>query len=159
LSGTVHVDVAVLDDGSRRIVMDLERATLSVPWVGWRKGEGVPAEASFLMSAEEGQAGDGRVTLSDFELSGESFGASGRIELAGGDLRSVSLGKARLNRGDDFSVDITRSEGGRYAVSVKGASFDARSAIKRFLGGSRPEGRAASAAPGAVKLDVALASV
>jgi hypothetical protein len=150
LSGTAKVDLEMIGKDQRRVKMDLQSSVLSVPWVGWQKGAGVAATASFVMKTE----GE-RITISDFQLAGDSFGATGQIELAGGKLASATFSNASLNRGDDFSVDIDR-QGNTYAVKVRGASFDARSVIKRFSStGSGKEG-GGSGGGETVKLDAKL---
>src|SRR5690606_15322064 len=101
-----------------------DNASLNLPWVGWSKGSGVPASASFLMEGE-----GGTVSLSDFRLQGESFGASGEITLANGALQRLRFPSARLGRGDDFSVDVT-AKGRGYDIKVRGRSIDARSLVK-----------------------------
>lgn len=126
LSGTVRVDVDRNDDGSQDVSADLTSTRLTIPWAGWSKGAGVPADVSFRMT------GDGAVkTLSNFDLDGKSFSIDGNIVLNGGSLSSASFSKVQLNRGDDVAVSVKRSSKG-YAVSVRGDALDARSLIKQY---------------------------
>ncbi|KQZ78299.1 hypothetical protein ASD64_13290 [Mesorhizobium sp. Root157] len=126
LSGTVKVALEKNDDGSRDVTADLTGATLSIPWAGWSKGTGIPADVSFVMT------NDGAVTrLAKFDLDGKSFSIDGNVDLSGGSLVSAKFDKVQLNRGDDVSVSVKRSGKG-YAVSVSGQSLDARSLIKQF---------------------------
>src|SRR5690606_12303075 len=113
-------------EAARTIRADLQPANLSIPWVGWSKGAGVPATVSFSMKAS-----GGRTELSDFSLRGETFAASGTVLLNEGGVERVRFPAMRLNRGDDFSLDVARSGAG-YAVTVRGRSVDARSLVKLY---------------------------
>src|SRR5690606_17486855 len=72
---------------------------------------------------------NGRTELSGFSLRGETFAATGTVALRGDTVERVSFPSMRLNRGDDFSLDVTR-KGAGYTVTVRGKRLDARSAIK-----------------------------
>jgi hypothetical protein len=155
LSGPVSV---VLDtpekDGGQPVKADLTAAKLTLPWVGWTKGSGIPASVSFELDTD-GKA----ATLSDFRLTGKTFGASGSIHLSGDTLTEARFTSAKLNSGDDFSVDIDRSSSG-YRVTVKGEKLDARSIIKNVL--SDPDSAAAktpSGTPVKVTVDAKLDGV
>ncbi|MEZ5781781.1 MAG: DUF3971 domain-containing protein [Rhizobiaceae bacterium] len=140
VAGKMVLDVdASRADGVQKVSGDLTSTTLSIPWVGWSKGVGIPAKLSFNM------VGSGsNTTLSDFALTGKSFGVSGDVKLAGGGLASARFKRVQLNRDDNASVDITR-RGNAYSVSVKGDSFDARSLIKLVLSESDSEGASSTA--------------
>jgi hypothetical protein len=126
LSGTVKVAVDRNDDGSQDVSADLTDAKLTIPWAGWSKGAGVPADVSFTMT------GDGTAkTLSKFDLDGKSFAIDGSVALDDGSLSSANFSRVQLNRGDDVAVSVKRSSKG-YAVSIRGNALDARSLIKQF---------------------------
>jgi hypothetical protein len=126
LSGPFTVDLDVLGKGRQKVEVDLGKAVLSLPWVGWKKGAGVAAKAHFVLSTE------GEVTrLTDFRLDGDGFSATGALVLDEEGLASARFTRIALNRGDDASATIERKRGG-YAIAVKGKSFDARPVIQRF---------------------------
>lgn len=131
LSGPVRVTVDADERDNQEVTADLTRATLSLPWAGWRKGAGVPARVEFSMST----AGR-RTTLSRFRLTGDSFAVRGTVTLDGGVLASARLDEVRLNREDSSAFDVQRSGAG-YTVKATGSSFDARALIKAML--SDPE--------------------
>ena len=135
LSGVAKVEVSEAARG-RAVDIDLQSATLSLPWVGWSKGPGVPATASFTMATA-----DGRTELTDFSLRGETFAATGVVSLRGGGVERIRFSSMRLNRGDDVSLDLER-KGAGYAVTVRGKRLDARSIVKLYTSD------AAEAAPG-----------
>jgi hypothetical protein len=112
---------------NRQIVADLKDARVSVPWVGWSKGPGIPAKLALAFNSENGET-----RISDIELSGESFSLAGSATVAKSGLSRAHFGSVKLNRGDDISVDIRR-DGDGYEVTVRGNSFDARSLIKQTL--------------------------
>lgn len=148
LSGTIKVAVDRNDDGSQAVSADLTNARLTIPWAGWSKGVGVPADVSFIMT------GDGTAkTLSHFDLSGKSFGIEGRVQLDGDDLASATFDKVRLNRGDDVSVTVKRSSR-NYAVTIRGDALDARSLIKQFTSDSDTAAKAAGSGSVSVDADV-----
>jgi hypothetical protein len=155
LSGPVSV---VLDtpeaDGGQSVKADLTAAKLTLPWVGWTKGSGIPASVSFELDTT-GKA----ATLSDFHLTGKSFGASGSIRLSDDMLSEARFTSAKLNTGDDFSVTVDRSSSG-YRVTVRGDRLDARSIIKNAL--SDPDSASArtpSGTPVKVTVDAKLDGV
>ncbi|MER8753003.1 hypothetical protein NKH57_27805 [Mesorhizobium sp. M1050] len=126
LAGTVKVAIDKNGSGNQNVSADLTNARLDIPWAGWSKGAGVPANVTFVMT----KAGD-TTTLSDFNLDGESFSIDGSIVLVNGSLSSARFSKVTLNRGDDVAVSVKRS-GKSYAVDITGNALDARSLIKQF---------------------------
>lgn len=148
LSGVAQVEIDDSAKSQRLVKVGLDKAVLSLPWIGWSKGRGVAGNASFKMETNGKQ-----INLSDFRLSGESFGAQGSLTLVGGALNKARFTSAHLNRGDSFSVDVA-AQGRGYNVKVRGKSVDARSLIKLHLGGG---GDAAQGEVGsAVTLDLAV---
>ncbi|MAS12797.1 MAG: hypothetical protein CMH69_05795 [Nitratireductor sp.] len=155
LSGPMTVDYSELADGRKALSVKLDRTRLTLPWINWSKGAGIPAKASFVLLETPSS-----MELTDFRLTGETFSAEGRITIADGELSGARFVKARLNRGDDFSVSIDRS-GRNYKVTVSGASLDGRAMIKHYLAtgqGSADNGGGAGANAG-VTLDAKLARV
>ncbi|MFC3750893.1 YhdP family protein [Aquamicrobium ahrensii] len=141
LEGTIKVALENRADGARSVATDLTAAKLVLPWVGWSKGAGVPAQAAFTMKTE----GGGVTRLSGFSLDGKSFSAEGDVVLSGGVLSSATFGKVRLNRDDDVAVSVRRTGSG-YKVDVSGAALDARAIIKQFTADPGGAGKASSKA-------------
>ncbi|RVC04998.1 hypothetical protein EN883_07075 [Mesorhizobium sp. M7A.F.Ca.AU.002.06.1.1] len=126
LAGTVKVAIDKNGSGDQNVSADLPTARLDIPWAGWSKGAGVPANVTFVMT----KSGD-TTTLSDFNLDGKTFSVDGSIVLVNGALSSARFSKVTLNRGDDVAVSVKRSGKG-YAVDISGNALDARSLIKQF---------------------------
>ncbi|AMY00051.1 DUF3971 domain-containing protein [Mesorhizobium ciceri] len=126
LAGTVKVAIDKNGSGDQNVSADLTNARLDIPWAGWSKGAGVPANVTFVMT----KSGD-TTTLSDFNLDGKTFSVDGSIVLVNGALSSARFSKVTLNRGDDVAVSVKRSGKG-YAVDISGNALDARSLIKQF---------------------------
>lgn len=126
ISGTMKVGLENRPDGLRALTTDLTSTKLTIPWAGWSKGAGIPAQLSLLMKTE-----GTNTRLSNISLDGKSFSLRGEMQLAGGALSSASFDKVRLNRDDDVAVSIRRNGTG-YKVDVSGAVLDARSVIKQF---------------------------
>ena len=112
------------DGPAFEVAADLTAAELALPWIGWSKGVGVEASATFALVLEEGAA-----TVDDLTVSGGPFAARGSLAVDGGGLRRARFGALRLNPGDEVAVDIDR-DGAGYAIAVEGASFDARALIR-----------------------------
>jgi hypothetical protein len=140
LSGPVSVDIDASPGHPETVSADLGKAKLSLPWVGWSKGAGIPATVSFMLER------DGHVTkLSSFKLASKSFSASGTIRLSGDSLSDAHFSSVALNKGDDVAVDVKRSGSG-YSVAVTGDAFDARPLIKQLS--SRSSAKAAKEVSG-----------
>ena len=148
VKGTVKVTVDATEPGRKQIKADLTGAQLDIPWAGWTKGPGIASDVSFLLEAD----GDS-VTLSDFFLSGSTFGINGDIALSGGGLSSAKFAKVRLNRDDSVAVAIKRSGKG-LSVDIRGASLDARSVVRQFTADTSTATKASNTGSVAVHLDV-----
>lgn len=120
-SGTMVAAVSDLGDGRQSFEVDLKDAVLQLDAVGWRKGAGVPATATFEMAASGSE-----IVLQNFAIEGEGFGARGvvRIDRVDG-FKSAMLSQARLRPSDDFSVELERRDG-ELNVVARGSSIDAR---------------------------------
>ncbi|TKD43445.1 MAG: hypothetical protein E5W98_19740, partial [Mesorhizobium sp.] len=126
LSGTIKVAIDKSGTGNQTVSADLTNARLDIPWAGWSKGPGIPANVTFAMA----KSGD-TTTLSDFDLNGKTFSIDGGVVLVKGALSSARFSKVTLNRGDDVAVSVKRSGKG-YAIDIAGNALDARSLIKQF---------------------------
>lgn len=147
VSGPMKVEVDSLGGGKQRYALDLTDAELTLPWAGWSKGKGIDAAADFVLTKD-----DDTTTLSDFSLSGQTFGIAGSVTLAKGSLSAANFPAVRLNRGDDASVSVKRTGKG-YAVAVTGKALDARPMIKRVTADTSSPNQGAS---GAISLDLDL---
>lgn len=155
LSGTISVKLEG-EGNTREVTADLGDARLSVPWMGWSKGPGVPAKLSFTAA---GEGGDMRI--SDLKLDGKSFSLAGSATIDNGALTEARFSNVRLNRNDDISVQVKKSGAG-YNVSVRGEVLDARSLIKQALKDGTPDeaaGEVRGGKPTPITLDANVAYV
>lgn len=132
LKGTTKVEVSLLDDGRRAVKADLTRATLSVPWIGWTKGSGIPASAAFQLNSGAGE----QVSIDDFDISGDGFGVSGKMSFNKTGLTSAAFDRVKLAAADDYALSIKRGKGGAYAINISGRSADIRPVIARLRAGT-----------------------
>lgn len=134
VSGPFVVELEALGEGRQKVEVDLADTTLALPWLGWSKGAGVAARASFVLSSK-----DAVTRLADFRLDGSGFGAAGDLTVDDDGLAGAQFSRFALNRGDDARASIERRRGG-YMISVSGKSLDARPFIRRFgdLTGTKP---------------------
>ncbi|MEL6920035.1 MAG: DUF3971 domain-containing protein [Pseudomonadota bacterium] len=140
LTGRTPVVVGGATD-TVRIDANLENANLSLPWIGWAKGRGIPADVAFNL-LENGS----RTVLDDFSLAGDGFGANGRIEVAGGGLAAATMNRVWLNPGDQFSVNVRR-DGERFDVAVDGESVDLRALMRHVRQQLQASGGASDRTP------------
>lgn len=130
LGGTVAAVVRNLEGGrGQRYELDLKRARLMIPGLGWSKGVGVPATLSFDLRPGENGSGS---SVENILLEGEGFGLSGSAKLnATYGLASADIDRFSLRPGDSVAFTLTRTQTG-YAIDARGASFDMRSVINRI---------------------------
>ena len=131
LSGPVGVKLSGQSGGAQSITVDLKQASLNFPWIGWSKGKGIAATASFKLSEKGGSQ-----TLSEFRLKGRGFSANGTIKVNRNGLQSAVLKNVKLNKTDDFDADVSRIKGG-YKIGLNARSYDGRALIRSYLGEAR----------------------
>lgn len=127
LSGPVKVELTRIDDDRQGVKVDLGKAALTVPWVGWAKGSGIPATAQF-----EASGPDSQTALKNFVLKGDGFGVSGDLVVSKGGLSSANFSSVKLSALDDFALSVKRSKAGAYDISVSGNSADLRPVLARL---------------------------
>ncbi len=126
-SGPISVDLGMENSGKRHVSADLARTQIDLPWLGWRKGAGIPAKATFDLAKNDDK---GEFEVSNLVFSGDAFGAKGNLSIAKGDFQSADFSDIRLNRNDNLSVKAMKSGSG-FRVNVRGSQFDARALIKQ----------------------------
>ena len=130
IDGTVAVELSRIDDKRQGVKLDLGKAALSIPYVGWTKGGEIPAKASFEFSKT-----DSRTDIEKFVLDGDGFGARGDISLAGSQLSAANFSSMSLSPSDSFAVALKQSKG-IYDISVTGDAADVRPIINRMRNSS-----------------------
>ncbi len=133
LQGSISVEVADASAGGQSVTVDLTKASLMIPGIGWTKGAGVAADATFRLVGREG-AKDIRDLV--FQSEGVKVAGSASLDAKGG-LTAASFATFSLRPGDSASVDVQRGKGGAYAITVRGARFDGRGLIKQMSGGDK----------------------
>ncbi len=124
LSGTVTALVTDGDAGAQHYDLDLRRARVVLPGLGWSKGVGVAATLSFDIA----DTADGK-SVNNLVLKGDGFGLSGSAKLdASFNLLSADIDNLSLRKGDSISLRLTRGKSG-YGISARGAAFDLRGLI------------------------------
>jgi len=127
VDGVLKIDVSQSEAKPERYVADLSEADLKLPWLGWRKGKGIAAKATFRLATENGVT-----KLDDIFVDGPGFSAAGSLVFGKGGLISADFADVSLNQGDTISVKISRS-GNDYKINAEGARFDARGLINQLL--------------------------
>ncbi|MFK7901274.1 MAG: hypothetical protein AB8B49_00365, partial [Nitratireductor sp.] len=127
VKGDLDVKVQTLKSGEQKYNIDLKKSDISLPWIGWFKGVGIPATAEFIL-VENKSAN----TLKNFAISGKGLKAKGNIAFNKNGLISADLKNVSLVGSENFNVKVTRLKS-RYDVKVTGKSFDGRSVINAFL--------------------------
>jgi hypothetical protein len=147
VTGPVRAYLMNTGELGQQVALDLKQARISLPFLGWEKGPGVPATASFIMDNT-----DAETRLTKFLLSGKGFEARGNLTIgADGRLKEMTLERLALRAGDQLSATVV-ANGGGYNVQVRGGVFDARGIIHGF--GSGQIGGGANIFPVHVSLNV-----
>jgi hypothetical protein len=137
LAGTVEALVSNIP-GGQHYDLDLKKARVVVPGLGWSKGIGVPALLSFDMKPAEGGQ-----KVENIVLKGDGFGLRGTARLADGyGLESADIEQFSLRKGDSIKVKLTRGKTG-YAIVARGASFDLRGFLGHIREAAETSGNAA----------------
>ncbi|HCD83335.1 MAG TPA: hypothetical protein DEQ45_05790 [Agrobacterium sp.] len=126
LGGTTVVEIEGADPKRQNIRLDLAKASIILPGLGWSKGIGIPAKAAFTL-----EAADGRTTISDFSLDGDGFGAAGDIAFSKNGLISADLSRVQLSPADNYAVSVAASKNG-YNINASGKSADLRPFISKL---------------------------
>ncbi len=138
LGGTTLLEINGSDPRRQGVKLDLSNASIILPGIGWTKGAGIPANASFTMDTV-----DGRTSISNFSLKGDGFGAAGDLAFDKAGLTSANFSRFQLSPQDDFAVSISSARK-NYTVSASGKSADLRPLIAK-LRSSSGKSNAASA--------------
>jgi len=123
-----NVDIEVTEQGSQQFYkVDLTKARVEFPWVGWSKGEGIPAKGSFVLSRKKEI-----FSLKNLNFSGNGFGAKGDIVVSKKGLLSANLKGLKLNDGDDISLKVKLTDN-VYNINAAGLSYDARGIMNTLI--------------------------
>ncbi len=125
--GPVTVTAEQSGSGPSKLSIDLERAELALPWVGWVKGPGVAASATFSMVTKGGVT-----SMQDLSLIGRNFHVKGNLSFDEAGVLSARLSSVALNAGDEMEVTIERADRD-YTITANGASFDARGLLQKMF--------------------------
>jgi hypothetical protein len=126
VDGPLKVQLSRVDDDRQDVEIDLTKASLTVPWIGWSKGSGIAATAAFEASGPADQ-----LSLKDFTLKGDGFGAVGSIQVGKSGLSSADFSSVKLSSVDDFALSIKRTKGA-FDVKVNGNAADIRPILARL---------------------------
>ena len=119
---TGPVDVVMEQNAGRKaaeISVNLKDAEITLPWIGWRKGVGVPAKATFRMVNAKSVT-----NVTKLNLQGKGFAMKGNLVFDKNGVRSADIPSISLNKGDDLAVSIKRKKGA-FQINATGKSFDA----------------------------------
>lgn len=128
LNGPVAVEILQNPDKDTKEAtyrVNLSTAELRLDFLGWRKAEGIKAEARMtLVTTKSG------TRVKDFELVGDGFEIIGDLLLSKkGEILNVELSQFALKPGDKVSISAKLKPERTYDVVIDGQTFDARSLI------------------------------
>lgn len=136
VNGPIKVELRRVDESRQAVSVDLRSANLTIPWVGWSKGQGIGASATFELSKNGDQS-----LIEKFKLDGEGFGALGELSADDKGLVAANLSRVRLSPEDDVALTVRLTKG-VYSVVANGRAFDARSLISTIQNPSGGDGKA-----------------
>jgi hypothetical protein len=137
VDGRIAVRMEADNQGNQKVDADLSAATLSVPWIGWRKGAGIAAKSSFTA-----QTRDGVTKITGFQLNGDGFGAEGELVNDRNGLVSAKFARVQLSPSDRYQMSIRRGDSG-LAIDVRGSVADLRPVINSLKANSGKSGKSA----------------
>lgn len=120
VSGPIEAKIVEDVNAAYRTDVDLSGSTLTLPWIGWRKGKGVLSHLTFEL-----KTGDVGTAVEDIVLKGDGFSASGKADADKSGIRSAELSDVVLNPGDNVHASVERVQNG-FSMEIKGNQFDAR---------------------------------
>jgi hypothetical protein len=126
INGPVSLDILIDEKDRHTVSADFGNASISLPWIGWSKGPGIAAKATFSASTTGGVT-----QIDDLKLNGGSFGAAGKLVIDKSGLISGQFSSVRLAQDDNYAVSIKRQKSG-FAVKVNGSAADIRPVIERL---------------------------
>jgi hypothetical protein len=132
LGGAVGAQISNIDDGSKgqHYDLDLRRARVVMPGLGWSKAIGVPATLTFDVKPVEGG-----YSVENIDLGGAGFGFTGSAKLDQNyALMSADLDHFALRQGDSLAFQLTRTKTG-YGIVAHGASFDLKGVLDQIENG------------------------
>lgn len=142
LGGTTLLEIDSTDPDRQDVKLDLSNASMVLPGIGWTKGVGVKANASFNMETV-----NGRTNIHDLALKGDGFGVAGDLAFDKGGLISANFSRFQLSPQDDYAVSVSAAKRS-YSVSINGKSADLRPIIAKLRSSdSGQSGASASAVP------------
>ncbi|QRM55613.1 DUF3971 domain-containing protein [Sinorhizobium sp. BG8] len=134
LEGPVGIEVTSADEGGYRVVADLDRTAVSIPWIGWTKGAGIGATAKFVVRSENNST-----SVSDFTFGGEGFAVEGALAFDNSTFTSAKFSRVSLSPQDRYRISVER-KGGSYAINVDGEFADVRPLLAKLKSGSSGQG-------------------
>ena len=134
--GPLNLDFGEEQGDTRKITADLGRTQVSLPWLGWKKGSGIPAKLTLDVKMPKGEKGP--VTVRNFVFEGTGFHVSGDLTVDNNELQSANIRKLNLTRNDDLSLEVRKSGNG-FRADVRGKAFDARALIQNAVSGNVDE--------------------
>ncbi|MHA1553251.1 MAG: hypothetical protein ACTSU0_02440 [Alphaproteobacteria bacterium] len=126
LSGSITALISDGDDGGQHFDLDLERARMTIPGVGWTKGIGVPARMTFDITPTEGG-----YAITNLVFQGDGFGFHGTAMLDESHaLAWADIANLVLREGDEVAVKIARSANG-FAINARGKSINLQGLLRQ----------------------------
>lgn len=126
VDGPLSFEMSRIDEKRQAVKVDLGAAALSLPWIGWSKGAGVPASASF----ELGRNGDDS-QVRNFQLGGDGFGANGNLTFSRNGAVLADLPRVVLSPGDDFGLTLRSGKAG-VELAINGKTLDIRHVVRKL---------------------------
>lgn len=156
ISGPVTVSLASTTDAAgrtaRAVTVDLTKASVAIPPVGFVKPKGKAGTVTFTLSTD-----GGRTRVDDLVVKMGAAQLEGSLVLDGeGRLVSGSFPKLRFSARDSLALKLARTDGGGLKLTVTGDRLDGRELVKRQLKRGEEDGSVLDAP---VELDVEIGTV
>ncbi|WP_237151856.1 DUF3971 domain-containing protein [Oryzibacter oryziterrae] len=128
LKGPVDVVVSSEDPDVRQITVDLAKARVNIPALGFTKAAKKPGTISFKMTTT-----DNGVDITDLKVRAAGAAVDGKIHMASdGSLQAADFSRFNISGTDQATLSIRR-KGNRIAVTLKGASFNGQGMVHNLI--------------------------
>jgi hypothetical protein len=128
LVGRVDVVVADKGDKGQHLTVDLTKARLTIPFLGWSKVSGIPGTAMFRLIAD-----GGGWKVEDLDIVAQDLRIKGRAVIdADGHLVSATLSHFALQETDRASLTISAPRRGMLKIQFVAQDFNGRALISQL---------------------------
>lgn len=156
LTGPVAVVLDAKTDGTQDLDVDLTKATVTLPGIGWTKGAGVAARATFQLAPVKG----GGFRITDFKATADGVDIAGTLTVdKAGNLVAADFTRFALRPSDSAAITLKRGPRNGYAITINAKRLDGRGFLRQLKTDSGASSKAARAKEPPLDITAKIASL